>query len=158
MREQRVSIDRKIRARRRVLYDQRGISLLSELVAIAIIALALSMFVLGLATSGQSVRLVDYRVSAENLARRQMELIKAAPYQANPTAVPYPTLVAPTRFSIETEVAYWVPEPTATFQESLPETDHGLQRITIRIISSSDPDTPTFVLEGFKANHDVSLD
>lgn len=145
-------------AQTRVLRGQRGVSLLGELVAIAIIALALVIFVLGLAASGQGVRLVDYRVSAENLARRQMELIKAAPYQANPTVVPYPTLVAPTRFTIETEVAYWIPEPTATFQESLPETDHGLQRITVRIVSVSDPDAPVFTLQGYKGNHDVSLE
>jgi hypothetical protein len=127
-------------------------------VAIAIIALALGIFVLGLAASGQGVRLVDYRVSAENLARRQMELIKAAPYQVDPTAVPYPALVPPARFTIETQVSYWEPEPAAMFQEDLPEVDHGLQRITVRVVSVSDPDTPTFVLEGFKGDHDATLE
>ncbi len=158
MTRERAHTKRIVRTMRGILRGQRGISLLGELVAIAIIALALGIFVLGLAASGQGVRLVDYRVSAENLARRQMELIKAAPYQVDPTTAPYPTLVAPSRFTIETQVSYWVPEPAATFQQELPDSDHGLQRIIVRVVSVSDPDTPTFVLEGFKGDHDATLE
>jgi len=158
MTRERAHTKRIVRTMRGILRGQRGISLLGELVAIAIIALALGIFVLGLAASGQGVRLVDYRVSAENLARRQMELIKAAPYQVDPTTAPYPILVTPSRFTIETQVNYWVPEPTATFQQEPPDTDHGLQRIIVRVVSVSDPDTPTFVLEGFKGDHDATLE
>jgi len=141
-----------------MLRDQRGISLVSELVAVAIIALALGILVLGLATGSQGARVVDYRVSAETLARRQMELIKAAPYQPDPTAVPYPTLVTPAHLQIQTEVAYWLPDPVAAFLTAPPESDHGLQRITVRI-SSTDPSSSfDFVLEGYKGDRRVVVE
>jgi hypothetical protein len=61
--------------------DQGGASLVSQLVALAIISITLSVLVAALYTSGSGALLVRQRVSAQNLARQQMEEIKEAPYQ-----------------------------------------------------------------------------
>lgn len=133
--------------------SERGASLLGELIAMAIIAAALLILIGGLGTSATSVRIIEQRVSAENLARRQMELIKAAPYRVNPTTVPYPLLTSAGIYSVAIDVNYWV-SPTFVSVMPNPTTtpDSGLQRIKVRIHSSQYTEGPVFSLEGYKVN------
>jgi type II secretory pathway pseudopilin PulG len=119
----------------------------------AIIAAALLVLVGGLGVSSTSVRIIEQRVSAENLARRQIELIKAAPYRVNPTTVPYPILSNSGVYSVTVDVSYWV-SPTFVSVMPNPTTspDSGLQRINVRLHSSQHAGGPVFSLEGYKVN------
>ena len=58
--------------------DERGSTLVGELIALAIVGTALVALLSGLSTSSLGVRVVEHRVSAENVARSQMEEIKKA--------------------------------------------------------------------------------
>lgn len=97
------------------------------------------------------VAIVQQRVTAENLARRQMEAIKAAPYQAAPAATPYPTVPAPSNYTLEIEVSYWV-SATCTFTSSVPAEDQGLQWITVTVHSAQRAGKPVFTLEDYKGD------
>ena len=70
--------------------DDRGSTLVGELIALAIVGTALVALLSGLSTSSFGVRLVEHHVSAETVARNQMEAIKAAP--TSPTPLRSPTL------------------------------------------------------------------
>jgi hypothetical protein len=108
--------------------DQGGASLVSQLVALAIISITLSVLVAALYTSGSGALLVRQRVSAQNLARQQMEEIKEAPYQTG-----YDILESP---------VYIV-----TVDED--EIEDGLQKIVVQVWS--DPGGQLLcTLEGYK--------
>jgi len=131
--------------------DERGSTLVGELIALAIAATALVALLSGLSTSGLGVRVVERRVSAENVARSQMEAIKAAPYQPNPTTVPYPTVAVPSGYGLTIDVSYWM-TATGTFTSSLPHADAGLQRIRVEVRASDEPDSIAFALEDYKGD------
>lgn len=125
----------------------RGYSLISVLIAMMIIALALLTLLTALSTGALGTALVVQRTVAENYARTQMEMIKAAPYSANPTETPYPLLGSLGIYTAEVAVEYWV---SPTFTATLPTEDQGLQRITIRVYSSRMTSGPVFQLQGLK--------
>lgn len=131
--------------------DERGSTLVGGLIALAIAGTALLALLGGLSTSSLGVRVVEHRVSAENIARSQMEAIKAAPYQPNPTAVPYPTISVPSRYELTIDVSYWM-TATGTFTSTLPGVDSGLQRIRVEVRSTDDPGSIAFALEGYKGD------
>lgn len=131
--------------------DDRGSTLVGELIALAIIGTALVAFLSGLSTSSLGVSVVERRVSAENLARSQMEAIKAAEYQPNPTAVPYPAVAVPSGYELRVSVSYWM-TATSSFQAALPEEDSGLQHIRIEVRPSDDADSLAFALEDYKGD------
>jgi type II secretory pathway pseudopilin PulG len=125
--------------------------LVGELIALAIVGTALVALLGGLSTSSLGVRVVEHRVSAENIARSQMEAIKAAPYQPNPIAAPYPTVSVPSGYSLSIDVSHWM-TATGTFTSTLPSTDSGLQHIRVEVRSTSDPGSIAFALEGYKGD------
>ena len=136
----------------------KGGTLVSELLALAIIGTALVVFMGGLSTSSAGVGLIEQRVSAENYARQQMELIKAADYQANPTAVPYPTVevrcpaalpACTPGYTVQVDITYWH-EDTQNFTSSPPASDVGLQQVRIQVFSQQRPGVAVFTLEGIK--------
>ena len=125
--------------------------MVGELIALAIVGTALVALLTGLSTSSLGVRVVEHRVSAENIARSQMEAIKAAPYQPNPTAVPYPTVSVPSGYGLTVDVSYWM-TATGTFTSTLPNTDSGLQHIRVEVRSTGDSGSIAFALEGYKGD------
>ena len=129
--------------------EERGTTLVGELVTLAIIGLALIMLLAGLASSGRGLALVQARVMASNCARRQMEAIKAASYRANPTVEPYPTVETTGIYSASVEVSYWI---STTFQSPVPGQDYGLQFITVTVYSILDLSEPVLTLENFKGD------
>lgn len=131
--------------------EERGSTLVGELIALAIIGTALVALLSGLSTSSLGVRVVEHHVSAENVARSQMEAIKAAPYQPNPTAVPYPGVSVPSGYDLTIDVSYWM-TATGSFASALPETDSGLQHIRVEVRSTSDPGSISFALEDYKGD------
>jgi hypothetical protein len=129
--------------------DEKGATLVGQLAALGIIGLALIMLLVGLASSGRGLALVQERVMAANCARRQMEAIKAASYRANPTVAPYPTVATTGIYSASVEVSYWI---STTFQSAVPGQDYGLQFITVTVYSILDPGEPVLTLEDYKGD------
>jgi len=128
---------------------EAGATLVGELVALLIIGLVLVALLSGLSTSSAGVAAMRQRVTAENLARRQMETIKAAPYRVNPTVEPYPLAPATEGYTVTVAVRYWL-TPTFTITVPITETDQGLQEMTVSVFTARSPDEPVFVLQGYK--------
>lgn len=130
---------------------QRGATLVSELIALAIIGMVIMILLSGISTAGRGVMVVRERVKAENYARQQLEAIKAAPYRVNPTLEPYPTIPVQSRYTVTVSVRYWI-SPTFTTIVPSAEEDQGLQEITIAVYGERDMTEPVFRLQGYKGN------
>ena len=70
--------------RRRVQNRQAGLTFIEVLVALAILSTIAVAFLMGLAASTHAVIVADERVTAEALAKSQMESVKFDDYQAAP--------------------------------------------------------------------------
>ncbi|MCI0820733.1 MAG: hypothetical protein J4N31_00170 [Chloroflexi bacterium] len=68
--------------------DQRGISLLENLIAVALVALIVSAYLTLLNTGFKSAALGDAQVTAQNLVRVELEYIRSQGYFEPPTS-PY---------------------------------------------------------------------
>lgn len=110
--------------------DERGQTLPAELVALAIIATAIGLLLTALAVGSSGVKTKHQRTTASGLAVSQLEIIAAAAYSPDPTAVPYPTVSPRQGYSVEVNVEYWT-APDGPFT-STPR-DDGLQRVTVSV-------------------------
>jgi len=114
------------------LLEERGATLVEELVTIAIIGLGIVILVAMITTGALGVQAVDDSVRADNLARSQLELIADAPYQADPGSSPYPAVTGIAGYTVTVGIEYWN-ETTASFQSSL--RNDGLQKVTVTVTS-----------------------
>jgi type II secretory pathway pseudopilin PulG len=78
-----------------VFTDEKGDSLVEVLVAVAIIAIVFTVFLAALSTGSLSVKVVHERVTAENIARSQLEHVKETGFitgtdHYTPTAISHP--------------------------------------------------------------------
>jgi len=64
-----------------LIKDERGITLIEVLIALAILGLVAAAFLSGLATASRAIIIADERTTAESLARSQMEYVKNQEYQ-----------------------------------------------------------------------------
>jgi len=131
-----------------MLSRERGSTLVGELVAVAILGMALVVLLSAISTSIMGVAVVERRVVAENLARTQLETVKAAAYQENPILVPYPTIPVTGTYSVAVTVTYWI-SPTGPFTTALQVPDSGLQCITVTVDNQGQSVSR---LEGFKVD------
>jgi prepilin-type N-terminal cleavage/methylation domain-containing protein len=121
-----------------VFADERGDSLVEILVAVAIIAIVLTAFLSALSTGSLGVSVVHERVTAENLARAQLEYIKDYTYTVGATS--YPIVAHPDNYSITLGISYWY-SPTEAFTSN-PSVDSdccGMQCITVTISHNGEP-------------------
>ncbi len=110
--------------------DESGIGLVETLISIAIIGIAVTFLVVSLSTGSLAVQRNDKRVTAENLARSQMEYTKQQVYGAS-----YGTLTpVPSGYAIVTDAS---------------DRDNNMQKITVTV--NYDGDT-LFSLEGYKVD------
>ena len=116
------------------LSRERGAGLVETLIAVAIAAIAITALLAALSTGSIAVQRSDKRVTAENLARAQMEYTKAQTYLAAPTA--YTTIAAPNGYSILAKAT------------SISGRDADIQKITVTVSYNDN----TLALEGFKVN------
>lgn len=116
------------------LQDQTGAALVEELISIAIIGTGIVLLVAMITSGTLGVRLIDDQVQGQSLARSQLELIKDANYEADPTASPYPAVGAVPGYSLTLQIEYWN-ETTGSFQTSW--RNDGLQKITVTIFSGA---------------------
>ena len=109
---------------------EAGFSLVEELVAVGIVVVGVALVLSAVSTASFGVRETDEHVFAENLARSQAERVQDAPYSANPTAVPYPTVSPPAGYAISLGIEYWT-APNGPFTTTV--RNDGLQQITITV-------------------------
>jgi len=85
---------------------ETGTTLIELLVAVGIIATALVVLVLALATAAKGTRLAADISTATTLAKSQLETIKAAPYDASGA---YPSIAVPAGFTLDLAVTGLAP-------------------------------------------------
>lgn len=104
-----------------MLGDQRGISLLENLIAVALVALIVSAYLTLLNTGFKSADLSDAKVTAQNLVRVELEYIRSQGYFEPPTspylvppgsdpgayAVPPPGVTVPADFEMTVEITQY---------------------------------------------------
>ena len=99
--------------------DEGGLSLVEALVTIAVIGVALVAFSIALSTGSLAVNESDQEVTAQSLARTQMEYIKGCTY--DPYATTYPAVDTTDNYSISVAVT------------SVPDADNNIQKVTATI-------------------------
>ena len=122
-----------------MLRNEKGISILEELISLALIALVLIIFVGGLSVGSAGVGTVYKRVSSENLARAGLEHIKNVPYLESGDYVDDITSV-----TVPVPGYSLMVEAQTLVEEGDPDT---LQLITITVRSG---EQTQFVMEGYK--------
>ncbi len=125
---------------------ETGQSLVEELVALAIVSLGLVIIIGALSTGSMGVRTANDRVTAENLARSQLELVKDAAYSPDPTAIPYPTVAPVQGYNVTVGVEYWI-APSGPFTSVV--RNDGLQKLTVSVSGSKGA---LLQLEGYKVD------
>jgi type II secretory pathway pseudopilin PulG len=124
--------------------NERGESLVEILISVAIIAIVITAFLAALSTGAFSVALVRKQVTAENLARAQLEYIKDYAY----SVTPYPTVEhSEEDYLITIGVSYW--NSSAGTFTSDPLDDSGMQWITVTVSQNGEP---VFTIEDYKVN------
>ncbi|MHB1296729.1 MAG: PulJ/GspJ family protein [Anaerolineae bacterium] len=106
---------------------ESGSTLLENLLAIAIVSLCMTFILASLSASGRGTALIHERTVAENLARQQMELLKAAPFSESGD-YSGAMVATPEDYAITWAVSHW---NGSAFQEA-PSTA-GLQTITVTV-------------------------
>lgn len=117
------------------LRSEAGFSLVESLVAVAILASALVVFLGGLSTGALATSNADRLSTAHQLARSQMEATKAEPYVAAPHA--YPSVAAPATYAVTAAAT------------TLAGGDASIQLITVTVTKEG---APAFTLEGYKVD------
>jgi prepilin-type N-terminal cleavage/methylation domain-containing protein len=102
--------------------DQRGFGLAETLVAVAVLGTAVVAFVVSLSAGSLAVTEQDKETVAQTLAQTQIEYTKN--YTYNPAAVTYPTVTAPTGYTITVGVS------------TVSGTDTNIQKITVIILKA----------------------
>ena len=118
-----------------VFADERGMSLVEVLVSVAIIAIVFTAFLSALSTATWGVAVAREQVTAQNLARSQLEDVQEQDYI---TTTAYSLIDVPLAYS-----AY-----TLTVQSS--QISQGLQQITVTIYHNE----PVFTIEKYKVERE----
>ena len=127
--------------------DERGMTLIETLVAVAILGAVGVVFLSGLAASSKAVMVSQERVAAESLAKSQMEYVKSSTYDDvnNPPVYGVdPNLPIPDGYSISVSAERKDPA------EDGPG-DDGLQEITVTVDREGDT---AFTLTAYKVDRD----
>jgi Tfp pilus assembly protein PilV len=117
------------------LRTERGATLAETLIALAVLAIALTAFLAGLSTGSLATGRADRLSTAHELARSQMEDTKARPFQAPPAV--YPSVPAPAGYAVTSTAA------------AVPGGDASIELVSVAV---SKDGAPLFTLEGFKVD------
>jgi type II secretory pathway pseudopilin PulG len=131
-----------------VFADERGTSLAEILVSVAIVAIVFTVFLSALSTGISGVSVARERVTAQNLARAQLECIQDHPYIPGAIPISYTTVCTVTALSsypMDVSISYWV---SPTFASDPLLGDDGMQWITVTVYHQGEP---VFTIEKYKA-------
>ncbi|MBM3143278.1 MAG: type II secretion system protein [Chloroflexi bacterium] len=123
---------------------ERGLTLIEILVALGILAAVAVIFLIGMSTSSKAVMVSQESVTADSLAKSQMERIKSWAYDAgnNPPNYEAAKLTdIPDGYDITISAARLDPKGDGT------DNDDGLQEITVTVTHDGEP---VFTLVGYK--------
>ena len=115
----------------RLMWGQKGQSLIEVLIALAILGIVAVTFLIALTTSSTAIIIADERTTAESLARSELEYVKNSPY--NPDYPPTDS------YSIDPtiNITGYLPVITAMFLDPVTYSeateDTGLQKITVDV-------------------------
>ena len=118
-----------------VLQDEKGLTIVESLIAVAIVGVTLVAFAVALSTGSLAVWESDQEVTVQSLARTQMEYIKG--YLYDPDATTYPTVNTTDNYSISVAVS------------STPDADSDIQKVTANISQSGQV---LLTVEDYKVN------
>ena len=107
------------RVRAVVADAQAGVGLVETLVAVAILGVTLTVLLAAISTGSAGVATTEERVTAENLARSQLEYTKSQPYLPAPAS--YATVTPPAGYAVSAEAT------------SIPDSDSSIQQITVTV-------------------------
>ena len=107
-----------------VVGGQDGVGLVETLVAVAILGVTLVTLLAAISTGSIGVATTEERVTAENLARSQLEYAKSQSYLTAPAS--YATVTPPVGYTISAEAT------------SIPEGDSSIQKITVTVTRDGD--------------------
>lgn len=128
--------------------DERGESLVEMLVALVVVSVVLTAFLVAISTGVTSVKVVQKRVTAENLARAQLEYIKNYTYTVGATS--YPIIEHPENYTTTIGISYWYsPTESFTTTSSVDRDCCGMQWITVTVSYYSEP---VFTVVDYKLN------
>ncbi len=114
---------------------QDGVGLVETLVAVAILGVTLVTLLAAISTGSIGVAITEERVTAENLARSQLEYTKSQAYLTAPAS--YATVTPTVGYTVSVE------------ETSIPEGDSSVQKITVTV--ARDGDT-LMTVEDFKVD------
>jgi type II secretory pathway pseudopilin PulG len=114
---------------------EKGITLVESLVAIAILGGGVLTLVLAMSGGALAVQENDQQVTAQSLARTQLEYTKNYPYDADATT--YPAVSTPDGYTVTVGVS------------AVPDTDNDIQKITVSVSREGDVIMTT---EDYKVN------
>lgn len=117
------------------LRSEQGFTLVEALVSVAILTVALMMFLLGLSTGVLSSGHSDRLSTAHELARSQMEYTKELPYQPAPAT--YATVTPPTTYTVSATAG------------NVSGGDTDIQVVTVEVAKDG---LVVYSLEGYKVN------
>lgn len=121
--------------KRAVMDGQDGVGLVEVLVAVAILGVTLVAFLTAISTGSLGVATTEERVTAENLARSQLEYTKSQAYVTAPAS--YVTVTPPAGYAITAEAS------------SIPDSDSAIQKITVTVTRSGET---LLTVEDFKVD------
>jgi hypothetical protein len=115
--------------------NERGVSLLEAAVAVMLLAGVVTTMILSLSSGALAVGLDDQEVTAQGLARTQIEYTKE--YTYNTTAESYPSIDTPFDYVVTVSV------------DAVPDTNNNIQKITADVIRNGET---ILTLQDYKVN------
>jgi hypothetical protein len=117
------------------LHSEAGAALTDALIGVAILAVALVVFLSGISTGSITTSSSDNRSTAHQLARSQLEYVKTLPYQ--PAGTDYPTVTPPPGFEVNSPAL------------AIAEGDADIQRIAVEVLQDG---AVVYTLEGYRTD------
>lgn len=114
---------------------EAGVTLIEAAVAVLLLGGGILTMVLCMSGGAFAVQANDQEVTAQGLARTQLEYIKEYPYDAEATT--YPTITAPEGYEITVTV------------EEVPDTTESIQKITVEVTRN---DISVLTVEDYKVD------
>lgn len=152
---------------RKVIKNKRGASLVEVIIALGLLGLIATTFLMAIFIATRSIAIADERTTAESLARTQMEYIKQQPYpddagseteyyEINLSENPNYSIWSVNRDGWSVDPEGIVPEIIAVpwdSEDNLPApTDVGLQKIRLKVYHDG---KEVLTLEGYKVDEGI---